>query len=192
MTPYLNLGLFCKLYEFNVTKNHNDGFFKIDSMHRYKLIIFIHEIGTFPVDTNLKLFSSEFTNNTETILILLELNKVIRSRSSSLFTGEISNFNNTKDCFIDCFKKHNISKHNFRYLKDEKNHLILDQYHSKSYDLIQAKCKKSCNFGELFESYFKIEKITFNCDMITSFNKSLSLESWIIFYQVIFSLVKSL
>lgn len=55
VTPYLNFGLFCKLYEFSkVEKNYNDGFFKINSTNEHKITIFIHEKDAYPVNLNLK------------------------------------------------------------------------------------------------------------------------------------------
>ena len=56
VTPYLNFGLFCKLYEFDNPENHNEGFFKVNSTdnEKHRIVVFMHERGCYPTDLNLK------------------------------------------------------------------------------------------------------------------------------------------
>ena len=182
--PYLNFGLFCKMYEFeNIKKNHNDGFFKIDSTHDHKLVAFMHENDNYPIDVNLKLYFSEFKNNQKAILILLELNKVIRSRDNLFFSEKHLEFNNNKTCNQNCFQKSfKFSKYNFLYENEAEDYFIEDPKNNiKNSNRIEQECFERCRFGDIFESYFKIEKITYNGDLID--NKTMTLNSWIIFYQ---------
>ena len=184
VTSYLNLGLFCKLYQFNVDKNYKDGFFKISSTNKHRFTVFMHEQGTYPVDVNSKIYFSEFKNMNETILILVELNKMITS--SSLFVSNKSG--SVKACFQDCLKKKNISRYNFLYLNDGADYTISDygrkgRFNETEQDF-EAECKGKCDFDEHLPSYFKLDKITNNCNSIASLlNKSMHYQPLVIFYQ---------
>lgn len=183
VTPYLNFGLFCKLYEFpQIEKNYNDGFFKINSTDDHKITIFVHENGSYPVNLNLKVYFSEFKNNQKAILILLELNKVLRESGNLFRRSKQIEFNSSRDCYQHCFKSYNFSKYDFLYLEHEQNYTILDYKLEDGLDAIESTCSQRCEFDDIFESYFKTEKITFNSDLSVR-NKTLTYEQWIIFFQ---------
>lgn len=209
VTTYLNFGLFCKLYDFGNITNHNEGFFKINSTDsdNHKITVFMHEPTAYPTELNLKvggfvfnffnepqtayrpitqfspfkIYFSEFKNNTEAILIIVELNKIYRKRDNvllyeffNLFSNESQvDFNNSRDCYEFCLKSHNFSMPRFLYLEDEPNYTILDYRKEPGFEAIEKDCRKRCVIDDLVESYFKTEKITFNSDLSVQ-NKTLT------------------
>lgn len=106
----------------------------------------------------------------------------MREKDGNLFTRQRQiEFNSSRDCYQHCFKSYNFSKYDFLYREHELNYTLLGQ-EEEDVPEIEGICRQRCDFDDIYEAYFKTEKITFNSDLSIR-NKTLTYRKWIIFFQ---------